>query len=83
MSDREKRKLLIKEAPEIFGLIEDFKSNFFFCYMIFLIVIYFILAHMKNAQEKLSPLLKLVKSGDVTKTKFTEFVQCYYEIILK
>lgn len=27
MSDREKRKLLMKEAPELFGLIEDFKSN--------------------------------------------------------
>lgn len=30
MSDREKRKLLIKESPEIFGLIKDFKSNFDF-----------------------------------------------------
>jgi len=28
MSDREKRKLLIKESPEIFGLIKDFKSSF-------------------------------------------------------
>lgn len=26
MSDREKRKLLMKEAPELFGLIADFKS---------------------------------------------------------
>lgn len=31
MNDREKRKLLMKEAPEIFGLIEDFKSDCF-CY---------------------------------------------------
>lgn len=52
--------------------------------MMFLIIVYcIIVAHMRNAQEKISPLLKLVKSGDVTKTKFTEFVQCYYEIILK
>lgn len=27
MSDREKRKLLMKESPELFGLISDFKSN--------------------------------------------------------
>jgi len=29
MSDREKRKLLMKESPELFGLITDFKSNCF------------------------------------------------------
>lgn len=28
MSDREKRKLLMKESPELFGLITDFKSNY-------------------------------------------------------
>lgn len=27
MSDREKRKLLMKESPELFGLIADFKSK--------------------------------------------------------
>jgi len=64
MSDREKRKLLMKESPEMFGLIADFKS------------------HMGSAQEKLCPFLKLVKSGDITKSRFTEYVQCYYEIIL-
>lgn len=26
MSDREKRKLLMKESPEIFGLIKDFQG---------------------------------------------------------
>lgn len=30
MSDREKQKLLMREAPEIFGLIADFKSDFFY-----------------------------------------------------
>lgn len=28
MSDREKLKLLMKEAPELFGLIDDFKSKY-------------------------------------------------------
>jgi len=27
MSEREKQKLLLREAPEIFGLITDFKSS--------------------------------------------------------
>lgn len=27
MSNREKQKLLMKESPELFGLIKDFKSN--------------------------------------------------------
>lgn len=30
MSNREKQKLLMKESPELFGLIEDFKSNCFY-----------------------------------------------------
>lgn len=36
MSDREKHKLLMKEAPEIFGLISDFTSNLFvnICFLI-------------------------------------------------
>jgi len=34
MSDREKRKLLMKESPELFGLIEDFKSNYFLTFNI-------------------------------------------------
>lgn len=29
MSDREKQKLLMKEAPELYGLISDFNSNLF------------------------------------------------------
>lgn len=32
MSDREKKKLLMKESPELFGLITDFKSNYFFSF---------------------------------------------------
>lgn len=32
MSDREKRKLLMKESPELFGLITDFKGNWFLVY---------------------------------------------------
>lgn len=35
MSDREKRKLLMKESPELFGLIIDFKSNNLFIYLIY------------------------------------------------
>lgn len=38
---------------------------------------------MKSVQEKIIPLLKLVKSGDIAKCDFTEYVQCYYEIIMK
>ncbi|KAF0756338.1 something about silencing protein 10 [Aphis craccivora] len=64
MSDREKRKLLMKESPELFGLITDFKT------------------YMGRVQEKLSPFLKLVRSGDIPKSRFTEYTQCYFEIIL-
>lgn len=36
MSDREKRKLLMKESPELFGLITDFKSNsLYFVYIVY------------------------------------------------
>lgn len=64
MSNREKQKLLMKESPELFGLITDFKT------------------YMGSVQEKLSPFLKLVRSGDLPKSRFTEYTQCYYEIIL-
>ncbi|KAL4091026.1 hypothetical protein QTP88_025768 [Uroleucon formosanum] len=64
MSDREKKKLLMKESPELFGLITDFKT------------------YMGSVQDKLSPFLKLVKSGDIPKSQFTDYIQCYCEIIL-
>ncbi|VVC25892.1 Sas10/Utp3/C1D,Sas10 C-terminal domain [Cinara cedri] len=64
MSDREKRKLLMKEAPELFGLISDFTT------------------YMNCLQKELSPILKLVKSDDLPKCPFTEYVQFYYEIIM-
>jgi len=98
MSDREKRKLLMKESPELFGLITDFKSNYlsifniiFFkiriyiiCYILINhIITLFIIAYMGRVQEKLSPFLKLVRSGDLPKSRFTEYTQCYFEIILK
>lgn len=44
---------------------------------------YSFLAHMSNAQETLSPFLKLIKSRNIAKSQFSEYVQCYYEIILK
>lgn len=46
-------------------------------------MVYCILDHMGSVQEKLSPFLKLVKSGILPKSRFTEYVQCYYEIIMK
>jgi hypothetical protein len=36
MSNREKQKLLMKESPELFGLITDFKSNILFIVLYFL-----------------------------------------------
>jgi len=38
---------------------------------------------MGIVQEKLSPFLKLVRSEDIPKSRFTEYIQCYFEIILK
>lgn len=35
MSDREKKKLLMKESPELFGLITDFKCNYFLTFISF------------------------------------------------
>ncbi|XP_050429532.1 something about silencing protein 10 isoform X2 [Adelges cooleyi] len=64
MSDREKRKLLLKESPEIFGLIKDFKD------------------HMTTVEEKLVPILKLVKSRDIPQCPALDFIQYYYEIIM-
>ncbi|XP_050534378.1 something about silencing protein 10 [Daktulosphaira vitifoliae] len=64
MSDREKRKLLIKESPEMLGLITDFKE------------------HMKTVEEKLSPILKLLKSKNIQKSSASDFIQYYYEIIM-
>lgn len=48
MSDREKLKLLMKEAPELFGLIDDFKSKYLntFLYIVLsnnTVIIYIIL----------------------------------------
>lgn len=91
MSDREKRKILMKESPELFGLISDFKSNILYIihiiYFIFTNLItnflYCISAHMKSVQDKLCPFLKLVKSENLPKCQFTDYVQCYYEIIMK
>jgi len=45
--------------------------------------LYCIPAHMRSVQDVLSPFLKLVKSGDIATCRFTEYVQCYNEIILK
>lgn len=36
MSNREKHKLLMKESPELFGLIKDFKSNGFYDFILIL-----------------------------------------------
>lgn len=48
-----------------------------------IIINYYIIAYMGSVQDKLSPFLKLVKSGNIPKSRFTEYTQCYYEIILK
>uniref|UniRef100_A0A2S2R6H5 Something about silencing protein 10 n=1 Tax=Sipha flava TaxID=143950 RepID=A0A2S2R6H5_9HEMI len=64
MSNREKQKLLMKESPELFGLITDFKT------------------HMKIVQDKLYPFLKFSKLQNLPRCNFTEYVQCYYEIVM-
>lgn len=38
---------------------------------------------MKCVQEELCPISKLVKSGDLQNCPFTEYIQFYYEIIMK
>lgn len=47
------------------------------------ICLFCVSAHMKNVQDKLCPFLKLVKSEKLSNCQFIEYVQCYYEIIMK
>lgn len=66
MSDREKRKLLMKEAPEIFGLIEDFKSDFLLlCYLVLYDIYYNYLIYSSPHEKRTRKIVSSLEIGQV------------------
>lgn len=82
LSRRQKLQILEKESPELFSLIEDYKSM----WSIFLFTRNAnssFLGKMTLAKDYLFPIMKKHKDGDLPKSKAVDFVKSQYGIILK
>lgn len=83
LSRRQKLQILEKESPELFNLIDDYKSISMQFSAIMFCNFFFFVDKMTLARDFLYPIIKKHKAGELPKGKAVDFVQTQYGIILK
>lgn len=83
LSKRQKLQILEKESPELFSLIDDYRSIFDLFDIVTKTNIILFVDKMSLAKDYLCPILQKHKAGELPDGKAIDFVQTQYGIILK